>query len=248
MLLKGKTALVTGAGAGIGRAIALTYAVEGANVVVSDINDEWGRETVALIEGKGGRAIYQRADTSRPEDHDTLIAAAKRAFGRLDVACNNAGISGEFTPAAETTDEQWKRVIDINLSGVFYGVRAQIRAMLETGGGSIVNISSIAGQIGIEGITPYTAAKHGVVGLTKTVAWEYGKQGIRINAVGPAFINTTLVQNVPPDVREQLKAMHALGRLGETQEVADLVAWLSSDKASFITGNYYAADGGYLAR
>ena len=248
MLLKGKTALVTGAGAGIGRAIALTYAVEGANVVVSDINDEWGRETVALIEGKGGRAIYQRADTSRPEDHDTLIAAAKHAFGRLDVACNNAGISGEFTPAAETTDEQWKRVIDINLSGVFYGVRAQIRAMLETGGGSIVNISSIAGQIGIEGITPYTAAKHGVVGLTKTVAWEYGKQGIRINAVGPAFINTTLVQNVPPDVREQLKAMHALGRLGETQEVADLVAWLSSDKASFITGNYYAADGGYLAR
>lgn len=248
MLLKGKTALVTGAGAGIGRAIALTYAVEGANVVVSDINDEWGRETVALIEGNGGRAIYQRADTSRPEDHDTLIAAAKRAFGRLDVACNNAGISGEFTPAAETTDEQWKRVIDINLSGVFYGVRAQIRAMLETGGGSIVNISSIAGQIGIEGITPYTAAKHGVVGLTKTVAWEYGKQGIRINAVGPAFINTTLVQNVPPDVREQLKAMHALGRLGETQEVADLVAWLSSDKASFITGNYYAADGGYLAR
>lgn len=248
MLLKGKTALVTGAGNGIGRAIALTYAAEGANVVVSDINDDWGRETVALIEGKGGRAIYQRADTSQPADHDALIAAAKRAFGRLDVACNNAGVSGEFTPTAETTDEQWKRVIDINLSGVFYGVRAQIRAMLETGGGAIVNISSIAGQIGIEGITPYTAAKHGIVGLTKTVAWEYGKQGIRINAVGPAFINTTLVQNVPPDVREQLKAMHALGRLGETEEVANLVAWLSSDKASFITGSYYAADGGYLAR
>lgn len=248
MLLKGKTALVTGAGNGIGRTIALTYAAEGANVVVSDINDDWGRETVALIEGQGGRAIYQRADTSQPADHDDLIAAAKRAFGRLDVACNNAGVSGEFTPAAETSDAQWKRVIDINLSGVFYGVRAQIRAMLETGGGAIVNISSIAGQIGIEGITPYTAAKHGVVGLTKTVAWEYGKQGIRINAVGPAFINTTLVQNVPPDVREQLKAMHALGRLGETQEVADLVAWLSSDKAGFITGSYYAADGGYLAR
>ncbi|MDP3673406.1 MAG: glucose 1-dehydrogenase [Telluria sp.] len=248
MLLKGKTALVTGAGAGIGRAIALTYAAEGANVIVSDINDDWGRETVALIEGKGGRAVYQRADTARPEDHAALIETAKREFGRLDVACNNAGISGEFTPTAETTDEQWKRVIDINLSGVFYGVRAQIRAMLETGGGAIVNISSIAGQIGIEGITPYTAAKHGIVGLSKTVAWEYGKQGIRINSVGPAFINTTLVQNVPPDVREQLKATHALGRLGEPEEVANLVAWLSSDKASFITGSYYAADGGYLAR
>lgn len=248
MLLEGKTALVTGAGNGIGRAIALTYAAEGANVVVSDIDDERGRETAALIEGKGGRAFYQHADTSRPEDHDALIAAARRAFGRLDAACNNAGVSGEFTPAAQTTDAQWQRVIDINLSGVFYGVRAQIRAMLETGGGSIVNVSSIAGQIGIEGITPYTAAKHGVVGLTKTVAWEYGKQGIRINAVGPAFINTTLVQNVPPDVREQLEAMHAVGRLGETREVADLVAWLSSDKASFVTGSYYAVDGGYLAR
>lgn len=248
MLLKGKTALVTGAGNGIGRTIALTYAAEGANVVVSDINDEWGRETLALIEGKGGKAIFQRADTSRPEDHEVLITAAKRAFGRLDIACNNAGVSGEFTPTGDTTDAQWQRVIDINLSGVFYGVRAQLRAMLETGGGSIVNISSIAGQIGIEGITPYTAAKHGVVGLTKTVAWEYGSKGIRINAVGPAFINTTLVQNVPPETRQQLEQMHALRRLGETEEVANLVAWLSSDKASFVTGSYYAVDGGYLAR
>lgn len=248
MLLKGKTALVTGAGAGIGRSIALTYAVEGANVVVSDINDEWGRETVTLIEGNGGRAIYQRADTARPEDHAALIEAAKRAFGRLDVACNNAGISGAFTPTGETSDAQWQRVIDINLSGVFYGVRAQVRAMLEAGGGAIVNISSIAGQIGLEGITPYTAAKHGVVGLTKSVAWEYGKKGIRINSVGPAFINTTLLENVPPEAREQLSGMHALGRVGEPVEVANLVAWLSSDKASFITGNYYAADGGYLAR
>ncbi|CAI06282.1 Cyclohexanol dehydrogenase [Aromatoleum aromaticum EbN1] len=248
MLLEGKTALVTGAGNGIGRTIALTYAAEGANVVVSDISDEWGRETLALIEGKGGKAVFQHADTAHPEDHDELIAAAKRAFGRLDIACNNAGISGEFTPTAETTDAQWQRVIGINLSGVFYGVRAQIRAMLETGGGAIVNISSIAGQIGIEGITPYTAAKHGVVGLTKTVAWEYGSKGIRINSVGPAFINTTLVQNVPLETRRQLEQMHALRRLGETEEVANLVAWLSSDKASFVTGSYYAVDGGYLAR
>ncbi|MCK2126206.1 glucose 1-dehydrogenase [Thauera aromatica] len=248
MLLEGKTALVTGAGNGIGRTIALTYAAEGANVVVSDINEEWGRETLALIEAKGGKAIFQRADTARAEDHDVLIAAAKRTFGRLDVACNNAGISGEFTPTDETSDAQWQRVININLSGVFYGVRAQLRAMLETGGGAIVNISSIAGQIGIEGITPYTAAKHGVVGLTKTVAWEYGSKGIRINSVGPAFINTTLVQNVPPETRQQLEQMHALRRLGETEEVANLVAWLSSNKASFVTGSYYAVDGGYLAR
>lgn len=248
MLLEGKSALVTGAGNGIGRSIALTYAAEGANVIVSDVNDDWGRETVALIEGKGGRAIYQRADTSRPEDHDALIDAAKRAFGRLDVACNNAGVSGEFTPTAETTDAQWQRVIGINLSGVFYGVRAQVRAMLETGGGSIVNISSIAGQIGIEGITPYTAAKHGVVGLTKTVAWEYGKQGIRINAVGPAYIDTPLLENLSDEARRGLVGLHPIGRLGRDTEVAELVLWLSTDQASFVTGSYYPIDGGYLAQ
>lgn len=248
MLLKGKAALVTGAGAGIGRAIALVYAAEGANVIVSDINDEWGRETVALIERNGGRALYQRADTARLEDHAALIETAKREFGRLDVACNNAGISGEFNLTADTSDAQWQRVIDINLTGVFYGVRAQVRTMLETGGGAIVNIASVLGQVGLENIVPYVAAKHGVVGLTKTVAWEYGQQGIRINSVGPAFINTVLLDPLPPDVRKGLDGMHALGRVGEPEEVANLVAWLSSDKASFITGSYYAADGGYLAR
>lgn len=248
MLLKGKSALVTGAGAGIGRAVALTYAAEGANVIVSDINDDWGRKTVTLIERNGGRALYQRADTTRPDDHDALIETAKREFGRLDVACNNAGISGDFVLSAETTDAQWQHVIGINLTGVFYGVRAQVSSMLKTGGGAIVNMASVLGQVGLENIAPYVAAKHGVVGLTKTVAWEYGSKGIRINSVGPAFINTALLDPLPPDVRKALDTVHALGRVGEPEEVANLVAWLSSDKASFITGSYYAADGGYLAR
>jgi len=248
MLLKGKIALVTGAGAGIGRAIATVYAREGATVIVSDIDDQAGNGTVAQIERLGGRALYQHADTARPEDHAALIATAKREFGRLDVACNNAGVSGEFNLTADLTNAQWQRVIDINLTGVFFGVREQLRAMLETGGGAIVNIASILGQVGLENITPYVAAKHGVVGLTKSVALEYGQKGIRINSVGPAFINTALLEPLPPDVRKQLDSMHAVGRVGEPEEVAELVAWLSSDKASFITGSYYPADGGYLAR
>ena len=247
-LLDGKVALVTGAGDGIGRGIALRYAREGAKVVVSDLNDQTGRKTVELIEGEGGRAVYAHADVRRAEDHAGLIEATKDAFGRLDVACNNAGISGEFAPVGELSDRQWLDVMEINLNGVFLGMRAQINAMLETGGGAIVNISSILGQVMMEGAAAYTAAKHGVVGLTKTAAWEYGQRGIRVNAVGPAFINTQLVNALPPDALGELKSRHALNRFGEVAEVAALVAWLSSDQASFATGGYYPIDGGYLAR
>jgi NAD(P)-dependent dehydrogenase (short-subunit alcohol dehydrogenase family) len=248
MLLKDKVALVTGAAGGIGRAIAIGYAEEGARVVVTDFNEEGCRETVEMIKQAGGQAIYRRLDVTRPQEHEAVIAATQKEFGRLDVACNNAGISGEFRLTADHTPETWQQVIDINLTGVFYGIRAQIPAMIVAGGGSIVNISSILGQVGLEEITPYVAAKHGVVGMTKNVAIEYGAQKIRCNSVGPAFIKTTLINNLPEDVRAHLSSMHALQRIGETEEVANLVSWLSSDKASFVTGNYFAVDGGYLAR
>ena len=247
-MLKNKVALVTGGAEGIGRAIAVVYAREGARVVVTDCNDPGGMETAAMINQAGGQAIYLPLDVTRPENHEQVVAETCKQFGRLDIACNNAGISGEFRLTGDHTPETWKQVIDINLTGVFYGVRTQINAMLKTGGGSIVNIASILGQVGLEEISPYVAAKHGVVGLTKNVALEYGTKGIRCNSVGPAFIKTKHVNNLPDDVRNHLSSMHALKRIGEPEEVAEMVAWLSSDKASFITGNYYAADGGYLAR
>jgi NAD(P)-dependent dehydrogenase (short-subunit alcohol dehydrogenase family) len=247
-MLAGKSALVTGAAKGIGRSIALAYAREGASVVICDVDDEEGANTVHVIEQRGGRAFYRHADTRRAEDHDTLVAAATEAFGRLDVACNNAGIRGDATLTADLTIGQWQEVIDINLTGVFLGVRAQIRAILQTGGGAIVNVASILGQVGRERIAPYVCAKHGIVGLTQTVAWEYGVAGIRINAVGPGYINNSWTQWHDEPHRARLAGMHALGRLGEPEEVAEVVAWLSSDRASFVTGAHYAVDGGYLAR
>jgi NAD(P)-dependent dehydrogenase (short-subunit alcohol dehydrogenase family) len=247
-LLRGKSAIVTGAGNGIGRSIALAYAREGANIIIGDVDDDQGENTVRLIKQKGGRALYQRADTSRAEDHAGLIAVATEAYGRLDVVCNNAGIRGDAALVGDLTLAQWEKVININLTGVFLGVRAQIQAMLRTGGGSIVNVASIFGQVGRERIAPYVCAKHGVVGLTQTAALEYGDASIRINAVGPGYINTSWMQRHDESYRAALTRLHAVGRLGEPEEVAELVLWLSSDRASFVTGAYYAVDGGYLAR
>jgi len=248
-LLETRVALVTGAGSGIGRAIAEQYAAEGANVVVSDIDEAGGAETVRRVHDRGGRAIFVRADTSKPEDGEALVSATVREFGGLHVAANNAGIGGPSAPVGEYPIDGWDRVIAVNLSGVFYGMRYQIPAMIESGGGSIVNIASILSRVGFRNSSAYVAAKHGVVGLTRTAALEYGPRKIRVNAVGPGFIKTPLIEkNMTPEARGMLVGMHPIGRLGESPEVAELVTWLSSDKASFVTGGYYAIDGGYLAQ
>ncbi len=246
--LEKKVAIVTGAASGIGKEIALLYAAEGAKVVVSDINEEPGQATVREIEAKGGGAVFVKADTSSPADSEALVAQTVKRFGRLDVACNNAGIGGPQVPTGEYPIEGWDKVIGVNLSGVFYGMRYQIPAMLAAGGGSIVNIASILGQVGYRNAPAYVAAKHGVVGLTKAAAVEYASKKIRVNAVGPGFIRTPLLDaNLTPEARAGLAALHPIGRIGESGEVAELVLWLSSDKASFVTASYYPVDGGYLA-
>jgi NAD(P)-dependent dehydrogenase (short-subunit alcohol dehydrogenase family) len=248
-MTKDRVALVTGAGSGIGRAIAEGLAAEGARVVVSDLDEAGGAETVAAIEKAGGRATFVRADVSKPGDCEAMAGAAVQAFGALHVAVNNAGIGGPSAPVGEYPVDGWDRVVAINLSGVFYGMRYQIPAMLDAGGGSIVNIASILGQVGFPNAAAYVAAKHGVVGLTRTAAIEYASRGIRVNAVGPAFIKTPLIErNMTPEARAGLVAKHPIGRLGEPDEVARLVVWLASDRASFVTGSYYAVDGGYLAQ
>lgn len=250
MMLKDKAGLVTGASSGIGRAIALTWAREGARVVVSDVSEKAGEETAALVRALGGDAVFVKADVGKPEDAQALVERAVALFGRLDIACNNAGIGGPQAPTADYPLEGWAQVININLSGVFYGMKYQIAAMLKNGGGSIVNVASILGAVGFAGAPAYTAAKHGVVGLTKAAALEYSAQGVRVNVVGPGFIHTPMISGLEEDpaIHTMLVGAHPIGRLGRAEEVAELVSWLSSDKASFVTGAYYPVDGGYLAR
>lgn len=246
----GKVALVTGAASGIGRTTAQLYASEGAKVVVSDVSEKGGEETVRLIQDNGSDAVFIQTDISDPAQCETLVKGTLEAYGRLDYACNNAGIGGESNPVGDYGIESWQKVIAVNLSGVFYCMRYEIPAMLETGGGAIVNMASILGRVGFASAPAYVAAKHGVVGLTKNAAIEYADQGIRVNSVGPAFIRTPMIAELEnnPDTYQTLLSLHPIGRLGEPSEIAELVIWLSSEKASFVTGAYYAADGGYLAR
>lgn len=246
----GKVAIVTGAASGIGRVAAQYYARDGAKVVVSDIVEEGGHETVRLIEDAGGEAFFVKTDVADPEACEALVNMAVERFGRLDIAFNNAGISGESNPTADYSIEGWQRLININLSGVFYCMKYEIGAMLKSGGGAIVNMASILGEVAFAEAPAYVTSKHGVVGMTQNAAIEYGQHGIRVNAVGPGFIRTPMIQTLEesPEVRAMLVALHPIGRLGEPGEVAELVVWLSSEKASFVTGSYYPVDGGYLAR
>ncbi len=249
-LFDGKVAIVTGGSSGIGQAACHLYAREGAKVVVSDIDETRGWETVRAIQDKKGEAVFVRTDVSNPRDCRVLVDSTLKTYGRLDVAFNNAGIGGEANPVADYSIEGWQKVIAVNLSSVFYCMKYEIPAILRSGGGAIVNMASILGMVGFESSPAYVAAKHGIIGLTKTAALEYSKQGIRINAVGPGFIHTPLISDLEQNeqTREYLISLHPVGRLGESQEVAELVIWLSSEKASYVIGSYYPVDGGYLAR
>ncbi len=249
-ILKNKVAIVTGASSGIGKEVALKYASEGAKVVVSDIDEEGGNETVSLIKSQGGEAIFVKADTSKSGDHKALVDETVKKYGGLHIACNNAGIGGDLAPTGEYPIDGWDKIIGINLSGVFYGLRYQIPAMLATGeGGSIINMASILGMVGSKNVPGYVAAKHGVVGLTKAAALDYADQQIRVNAVGPGYIDTPLLSNsLNEETIKSLAALHPIGRLGTAEEVAEIVLWLSSSKSSFVTGSYYLIDGGYTAQ
>jgi NAD(P)-dependent dehydrogenase (short-subunit alcohol dehydrogenase family) len=246
---KDKAAIVTGAGSGIGRAIALLYASNKVKVVVSDIDEKGGNETVEMIGNNGGESVFIRSDSSSAEENESLVKQTVKKFGNLHIVCNNAGIGGPLNVTGEYPVEAWDKVIAVNLSGVFYGMRYQIPAILKSGGGVIINMASILGKVGTKHSPAYVAAKHGLVGLTKAAALEYADKNIRIISVGPAYINTPLIsKNLSPEVLKSLVNLHPLGRLGEPEEVAELVLWLSSSKASFITGAYYAIDGGYLSQ
>jgi NAD(P)-dependent dehydrogenase (short-subunit alcohol dehydrogenase family) len=249
--VEGKVALVTGGGSGIGRATALAFAREGAKVVVADVVAEGGEETVRLIKAAGGEAIFVKADVATAAEVEALVKKAVDTYGRLDCAFNNAGIEGEIGQTADCTEENWDRVVDIDLKGVWLCMKYEIPQMLKQGSGAIVNTASVAGLVGFQGIPAYVAAKHGVNGLTKTAALEYAKSGIRVNAVCPGVIHTPMVERAfkaNPQMAESATAIEPVGRLGKPEEIAEAVVWLCSDAASFVTGLPMAVDGGLVAQ
>jgi NAD(P)-dependent dehydrogenase (short-subunit alcohol dehydrogenase family) len=252
--MDGKVAIVTGGSAGIGRAAALAFAKRGARVVVADVAEDGGRETVEMVERDGGEAVFVATDVSSPEDVERMVRTAKDRFGRLDIAFNNAGIEGDLKPLVEYSHETWNRIIGINLTGIWLCMKHEIPAMLETGGGSIVNNASILGTVGMAEAGPYTATKHGVIGLTRVAALENAEKGIRVNAVCPGFIETPMVMErgvqagEDRETYDQIAALHPIGRLGKSEEIADAVIWLCSDGASFMAGHPLIVDGGYVAR
>ena len=243
-----RVAMVTGAGSGIGAETARRFAAEGAKVVVADVNEEAAAKIVAEIERDGGTATAVHQDVGNPTSVEKSVEMAMEKFGRLDVAVNNAGITGDLAPLADYSLDGWDKVIAVNLSGVFYGMKYQIPAMLRSGGGSIVNIASILGSVAARDSAGYNAAKHGVVGLTKSAALEYSADGVRVNAIGPGYIDTPLLRALDKEVYDGLVDLHPIGRLGRPEEVAELALFLASDRASFISGSYHVVDGGYTAQ
>ncbi|MDR2711373.1 MAG: SDR family oxidoreductase [Burkholderiales bacterium] len=244
----GKTALVTGAGSGIGKAVALALAAQGANVVVADLNGGAAQKKVDAITAAGGKAIAFIGDVAKPEDVKASVALAVKTYGSLQLAFNNAGVAGPQGLIEDIAIDDYLRLIDINLHSVFYGMKYEIPAMLAAGGGAIVNMSSILGLVGTAGAVPYVTAKHGVAGMTKTTAIGYAAKGIRINSIHPGYIDTPLLSTVNEETMKDVIALHPMGRLGTAEEVAEVVLFLLSDKAAFITGAQYVVDGGYTAQ
>lgn len=247
--MQGKVAIVTGAAFGIGRATAIAFAREGARVVVAD----WKQDdtTVNEIKALGGEAIFVPCDVSRSADVQALVKKTMDTYGRLDYAFNNAGIEGVQGATADCTEENWARTIAINLTGAFLCMKYQIPEMLKSGGGVIVNCSSVAGLVGFPGLPAYVASKHGLNGLTKTAALEYAQEGIRINSVCPGVIRTEMIDRITgkdPETEKQFESMEPMGRMGEPREIADAVVWLCSEGASFVTGHTLTVDGGFVAR
>lgn len=245
----GKTIIVTGGSSGIGAACCVELAASGATVIVADRDLPGAQQVAAQITAAGGKAYAVAVDVADPASVEAMVRFAIDQTGSLYGLVNNAGIGGQIAPTGEYDLAAWKQVTDINLSGVFYGLRFAIPEMVKAGGGAIVNMASILGSVGFAGTVGYVSAKHGVVGMTKNAALEYAAQGVRINAVGPGFIHTPMVDNsLDPAIQEVLATKHAMGRLGTSEEVAALVVFLLSDRASFITGSYHLVDGGYTAQ
>jgi len=251
-ILQGKALIVTGAGGGIGRAASMVLAAAGAKVVVSDIVEGTGQATVDAVQKAGGTALFVKADLASEADVRALVERAVSAYGRLDGAFNNAGLEQCAIPLHELTTEQWERALRVDLTSVFWCLKYQVIAMLATGGGAIVNTASSLGQVAIQNASEYITAKHGVVGLTRAAAAEYGSRGIRVNAVLPGIIRTPMIARLTEDARfsaffDKLKDRHPIGRFGEPSEIGEAVKWLLSDAASFMNGAAMACDGGYLS-
>lgn len=245
----GKVAIVTGGASGIGEAVVKTLAAGGAKVVVADIDGNAARAAADALAKAGGTAASFAVDVSDAAQVEAMVEFAQSTYGGLHLAVNNAGISGAAAPTGEYPLEAWRKVIGVNLDGVFYGLRYEIPAILASGGGAIVNMASILGSVGFANSPAYVAAKHAIVGLTKNAAIEYAKQGIRVNSVGPAFIDTPLLsKNLDAETLKFIATLHPVGRLGRAEEVAALTAFLLSDEASFITGSYHLVDGAYVAQ